>query len=275
MIKYFIVIYEKMVSRRKFLKFVGMSALVATGITTYSYFIEPNNITITTIKLKDLYLNVRIVHISDTHFATSVFNPDKVIDLIYKISPNYIFHTGDVITYLDGLNDAVKFTNELSEICKIYVVAGNHDHWSGLGSEGLKRKLETNKNINVLNNSSVREGDFWIIGVDDPYTYMDNINTALDCVYGKYPRILLAHSPQIIDKVVGKVDLIFSGHTHAGQVRLPLIGPLYLPLPHKYWKYDYGLFKVNKSYMFVTRGIGTSFFPIRFNCPPEIVIFDL
>ena len=260
-----------MVSRRTVIRFLTAAGVISI-LSLYPTYIETNNITIMKLKL-DLGLNLRIVHISDTHFASSLFNPNIVVDCIESLNPDVIFHTGDLITYMNGLNEAIDFMRRLSEIAEVFIVAGNHDHWSGLGSEGLKRRLKVFNHIHVLNNEALKYRGIWIIGVDDPYTDHDDISKALANVRGDGFKILLAHSPQIIGKANGKVDLILAGHTHGGQVRIPFYGPLWVPLPKKYKKYVYGLFQFERTVMFVTRGIGTSFFPIRFNCPPEICLW--
>ncbi|RLG62770.1 hypothetical protein DRN84_01040 [Candidatus Geothermarchaeota archaeon] len=263
-----------MVSRRSVLKaLVVLGGLTALGYV-YPRYIETNILTVTKLNL-DLGLGIRAVHISDTHFASSAYNPDSVVNLIKDLKPDVIFHTGDLITYLNGLETGLDFISKLSEIADVFIVAGNHDHWSGLGSDGLKNRFERIGNVYVLNNEAMEYHGLWVIGVDDPYTYQDDLSKALKHVSNNGRRILLAHSPQIIDKAVNRVDLILSGHTHGGQIRIPFMDPIWLPLPSKYRKYDYGLFEVEDTLMFVSRGIGTTFLPIRFNCPPEVVSINL
>ena len=109
----------------------------------------------------------------------------------------------------------------------------------------------------------------YLIGVDDPYTCRDNLGKAMP--KGDKGKILLAHFPQIIGKAKGRVDLILARHAHGGQVRLPLIGPIYLPLPREYLECDRGLFNIGGTAMYVSGGPGASF-PLRFMRPPEIVI---
>jgi hypothetical protein len=263
-----------MVSRRNMLK-----ALLSLGIVSgvgyvYSNRIETNLFTITRLNFR-VGLNYKIIHISDTHFDTSVYSIDSLISIIEEAEPDIIIHTGDLITTLKGYDTAIQFIERLKEIAMVYIVAGNHDHWSGWGSKGMKKDLEGLGNVYVLNNEGVKHDEIWIIGVDDPYTYHDNLSKAIEDVKGSGLKILLAHSPQIIGKVDNGIDIILSGHTHGGQIRIPFIGPLWLPLPYEYRKYDYGLFEFGRVRMFVTRGIGTTFFPLRFNCSPEVVIINL
>lgn len=134
----------------------------------------------------------------------------------------------------------------------------------------MKVHILLNENVAIYKNGS----PIYIAGVDDPYIGYDNVESALRKIREEDVVILLAHSPQIIDKCIGKVDLILSGHTHGGQVIIPFFGPLFVPLPYEYRKFTYGYFDFNRTKMFVSRGIGTSIFPIRFLCPPEIVIIE-
>ncbi len=89
------------------------------------------------------------------------------------------------------------------------------------------------------------------------------------------PKILLAHSPEIFRKVKGRdIDLVLVGHTHGGQINIPFITNLFLPLKYDK-KYKNGLFRVNSTYLYVNRGTGTTFLPIRFNSFPEIALIKV
>ncbi len=250
-------------SRRAFIGLAG-GFVAALAYPTVG---EPYTITVSELNL-EWFDDLKAVHISDTHFGSYWFNEQAALNTISQFSPDLIFHTGDLITYMSGLENALKFLERLSSIAPIFMVAGNHDHWSGLGSEGLKEEAISVGEVHVLNNEYVDLGPFIIAGVDDPYTYHDDPVKAIPKTDRRV--VLLAHSPQIVGKVV--TDLVLTGHTHGGQVRLPFIGPPYLPLPRAYRKYDQGLFIFEEGTMYVTRGLGMSFLPLRFMCPPEIVL---
>ncbi|WP_456473822.1 metallophosphoesterase [Candidatus Pyrohabitans sp.] len=258
-----------MLTRRRFIKVAASAAALSTG---YSLF-EARDVEVTPLEL-GLGLGVRAVHITDTHFSTSIFSSEKVAAAISELNPEMIFHTGDLLTYRRGLGEAVEFLEALRDIAPVYLVLGNHDHWSGIGAEGLKRVLGS-KGIVVLANEAVRSGDIVIAGVDDPYTGRDNLEKALGSAGDVAVKLLLAHSPQIIGGASSRVDVVLTGHTHGGQVRFPGIGALWVPLPRKYRRFEYGLFRVGRARMFVSRGIGTGYIPLRLNCPPEIVVVNL
>ena len=256
-----------MLSRRRFLKLAGFAALLGAGYPV----LEARAVRVTRVDI-DLGLGIKAVHITDTHFSTSVFDPEEVVAAIEGLRPGIIFHTGDLLTFRRGLEEAREFISALSEIAPVYLVPGNHDHWSGVGGKGLKKELGSG--ARVLLNEAVRIGDVVIAGVDDPYTGRANLERALSGAEGEV-RLLLAHSPQIIGEAAQRVELVLAGHTHGGQVRLPGVGALWLPLPREYWRFDYGLFSVGGARMFVSRGVGTGYLPVRLNCPPEIVLLSL
>lgn len=260
------------IKRRTFLIYSSLS-LVTFSMASIVYF-ETKEFTITNLKI-NLGLKKRIVQISDTHVDTSIYDMNLLVDLVKKLNPDLIVHTGDLLTRISGVHEVLNLLEKLSKITETFVVFGNHDIWSGLNrNEIFLKKLMKMENVYLLVNASLHHDGFWICGVNDPYTSNDNLKKTLENVDDS-KKILLSHSPQIIKSATGKVDLVLSGHTHGGQVVLPIIGAIWIPLPYEFWKYRYGLFKERDTYMFVSRGIGTSFVPIRFNCPPEIVCIDV
>jgi uncharacterized protein len=126
----------------------------------------------------------------------------------------------------------------------------------------------------LVNESAELEAGLWIVGVDDPASSMDDLSTALQGVPSGAPRVLLAHAPDIVDSIVDAPasDLILVGHTHGGQVNLPLFNGAWL---HQGASAEYvrGLYQVHGSPMYVNRGIGTTSVPIRIGSRPEITHF--
>jgi predicted MPP superfamily phosphohydrolase len=153
---------------------------------------------------------------------------------------------------------------------EFYTVLGNHDSW--YGKEQVTKAPESNT-IKILSNSNakIRVGQkaFYIAGVEDLTTGEPIVRKVLDGV--EQPGILLTHNPDIFLEIPDSVNLILAGHTHGGQVVLPLVRALIVPSKKKYAQ---GMIEENGRKMFVTRGIGTSIFPIRFNCKPEIVVIE-
>jgi len=143
----------------------------------------------------------------------------------------------------------------------------------------------TANGITMLTNASVpieRNGSrIWLAGVDDPLQGGPDPEVAIPVAIrnvANEPILLMCHAPDYADELLehpaGKaVDLMFSGHTHGGQVRLPLVGALSLPMMGL--KYVEGWFRIGSLQLYVNRGIGTVGLPFRLNCPPEITIFML
>lgn len=268
-----------------FRRTIVICATLIIILAVYSIIVEPNFMIKTNVislkfqKLPKAFDGYKIVQISDLHFG--IFHlpirNDLVINIISKIRPNLIVITGDLVSNIGSAKDAIRFIKRLTFISNVVIVFGNWDHISGFTS--YKETLQKLSKVFVLENSHIvvtkNDERIYIIGVDDPHLGFDNLTKALSKVPNQAFKILLAHSPQIIDKAKGKVDLILTGHTHGGQVVIPLIGPLFVPLPSKYRKYVAGLFEIQGTYLYVNRGIGTNILPIRFNCPPEITVIIL
>ncbi len=212
--------------------------------------------------------------VSDIHFTSSAWWPSlrSSIDELRSSKPDLIALTGDLVSSKEGWPGAVKYVEELLSIAPVFVVWGNHDHWHLEDLRSRREELER-AGAKVLVNECAKFEDVWVIGVDDPYTGHSDVSRALSSAESS-SKVLLAHSPQVIGEAKGKVDLILAGHTHGGQVVLPLVGPLFIPLPPRYRKYVSGLYRSGNTSLYVTRGLGTVFLPVRLNCPPEVTIIE-
>jgi predicted MPP superfamily phosphohydrolase len=113
-----------------------------------------------------------------------------------------------------------------------------------------------------------------MVGLDDLIMRRGNLARALRRVPDESCKILLVHEPDFADRAARcPIDLQLSGHTHGGQIRLPGIGPLLLPVLGR--KYPMGLYKVRDTWVYTNRGLGVTRPPLRFNCRPEITLFTL
>lgn len=220
---------------------------------------------------------VRIVQVTDLHFGLSLLTNayDAVIEAVKTAKPNVIAVTGDLVSKAEAAQQAVDFVAKLSSYASTYVVPGNWEYWSfGDGVNDFLKSLEGAGKVEVLVDRSVEVDGFSLLGVDDPYLGRSNLKKALREARGGV-KMLLAHSPQIIEEASGKVEVVLAGHTHGGQVRLPFIGPAFVPLPDRFKRYAAGLFKEGGTYLYVCRGVGMSFIPARFMCKPEVAVVDL
>lgn len=159
----------------------------------------------------------------------------------------------------------------------IFFVSGNHEwryHFH------IQEPL-INEGVHVLQNEaytySIGNSHIWIVGVNDPYTHRDDLSKATGRISDQAPKILLAHAPDILTKAAGDdIELVLVGHTHGGQIRLPLLGAIYVPGQALFPKYDYGEFQYKNTSMIINCGLGEStHFPFRFCSRPEIVLVKL
>ena len=244
------------------------------------YLIKVEKVEIEIDSLPFSFDKIKIVQISDLHLKKIGKRERKLLKKIEEISPDFIFITGDFIDWRSrNLNSLEGFWRELSfdREGKVFGIYGNHDHRNP-EFKILKEILKRNK-VRILDNESIslrRNNEFiYLLGVDDPHLGYDNIEKTTKDLEKKRVSILLAHSPEIFRKVKDKrINLVLTGHTHGGQIDIPFISNLILPLKYDK-KYKRGLFKEEGKFLYVNRGIGTTVMPVRFNALPEITLFIL
>ena len=157
-----------------------------------------------------------------------------------------------------------------------YSTLGNHDTYD---KAGVLQALRMN-GLNPLNNDHEAidlKGDrLWVAGLADAYFDIPNLTAAIPKRKPTESLVLLGHEPDFGDTVAqyAPVDLMLAGHTHGGQVRIPLMPPLFLPGMGV--KYVHGLFSLHRgTQLYVNRGLGTMHLPFRLNCPPELTLLTL
>lgn len=259
--------------------------IIVILIGIWGFFIEPNMIKVERISLgvKNLpssFQNIKILHLSDFHSKNFGGKEREILGLVAELKPDFIFITGDIIDWqTKDLESCQEFWKALSADYqgRIFGVYGNHEH-RNKNFRVLSEFLEGG-GIKILNNENIElkrnEDLIYLIGTDDPHLGYDNIEKAMEGVDENIPKILLAHSPEIFRKVKQKnIDLVLVGHTHGCQIDIPGLCNLILPLNYDK-QYKKGLFKENSTYLYVNRGIGETFIPVRFNSPPEITLLKL
>ena len=231
----------------------------------------------------------RIAQVSDLHNAEFGEGNSKLIQLLSQTEPDIIVLTGDLIDSRNtDIEIALAFAREAMKIAPVYYISGNHEARVS-EYEGLKMGL-AEAGVIVLENQKVeitREGEsITLMGIDDPsfqenYLFGDSEGVAKQAietllrVYDGY-TVLLSHRPELFELYVETgMDLVFSGHAHGGQFRLPFIGGLVAPNQGFFPKYDAGLFSEENTTMIVSRGVGNSIVPLRFNNRPEIIVVML
>ncbi|HHY41555.1 MAG TPA: metallophosphoesterase [Thermoanaerobacterales bacterium] len=282
-----------MIVKNKIIRKLCVTIGVVLAISTFCIW-ENNAITTTKIdyindKIPEEFDGYRIVHISDLHNKPFGRNQERLLKKISAVSPDIIVVTGDLIDRRKyDLETAMVFINGAVKIAPVYYVSGNHEAWSG-HYENISESL-INSGVQVLDDAktvlSKGQGEIEILGLSDPdfltYSYLDGTNTSKlrahlerlsdDSVF----QILLCHRPELFDIYVNQnIDLIFSGHAHGGQVRIPFVGGLVAPDQGLFPKYTSGAYTQNQSTMIVSRGLGNSVIPIRIFNRPEIVVVTL
>ncbi len=257
----------------------------------YAFGVEPNWLerTYYQVKLpcKGLASGVRILHLSDFHASSAVpFTLiESAVEMGLEAKPDVICLTGDFVTDAAPFDRAeyARILRRLSTAAPVFATLGNHDggSWSasigGFKDSSVIRGLLGASNVALLDNRSevvrVRDqsvrfagvGDLWSGGVDADLAFVD--------VRPEAPVILLAHNPDTKDMLRDRPwDLMLSGHTHGGQVVLPLVGERFVPVRDK--RFIAGLKHWDGRQVYITRGVG-SIRGVRVNCRPEVTVLDL
>ncbi|WP_208558966.1 metallophosphoesterase [Marinilactibacillus kalidii] len=261
-----------------------------------NYYLDIDEYAITIPRLHQSIKGKRIVQISDTHLKPR-YNRGFIENLIQKIKtqkPDMIVITGDLVQA--GLSDLTdvpirKLCEGLSAIAPTYMVTGNHDIQTA-DFKDLTDELDQS-NVRLLLDEAEwitfgeSEGGIVLMGLAERQANDESPKPILKYIeltaeMSKQPKILLAHRPEhfkeYLDDKTKAPSLTLSGHTHAGQMRIPFIGGAIAPGQGFFPKYDYGIFSDEQDQskrMIITRGIGNSSFPFRINNRPEIVVITL
>lgn len=270
------------------LSVAGLLSLMMLWTIWGNTALEISAYTVTADRLPEAFDGYRIAHISDLHNATFGKENSRLLELLRKTEPDIIAITGDL---LDSRNAdvaiALAFAEQAMAIAPCYYVPGNHE--SRVGEyERLKEGL-ISLGVTVLEGAKISldrgEERICVAGVSDPSFQTGYPDGEDEAVMNGMLRqlggnpgftILLSHRPELMN-VYAKygVDLVLSGHAHGGQFRLPFIGGLVAPNQGFFPEYDAGLYRENGTQMVVSRGIGKSIIPLRFNNRPEIVLIQL
>lgn len=281
------------ISRRHFLV---ASACAGAGLALYAGEVERHWLEITR---RDVLLpglsrsldGYRIAQLSDIHLDefTEPFFLHDAVNRINRMNPDAVFLTGDFVTHqflpeklaIDSGWQCARILTGL-RCTNRYAILGNHDIM--VGRAPMIEALTAN-GIKVLDNAYLPiergGGRFWLAGLDDPVVGHPNPDAAIPPSIRNLPGepvVLMCHAPDYSDTLLSipagqAVSFILSGHTHGGQIRLPLIGATILPTLGR--KYVEGSFRFGHMQLYVNRGLGTVGIPFRFDCPPEITLHTL
>lgn len=217
----------------------------------------------------------QIAQVSDLHNAEFGSDNQKLLVLLKASRPDLIAVTGDLLdSRRTDLDVAVDFLREAVNIAPVYYVPGNHESRIPESYVQLKAAMEA-LGVVILENESLffeKDGQsITVTGLLDP-----DFEVATPELTSEGFQLVLSHRPELFDRYVQQsFDLVLAGHAHGGQFRLPLIGGLFAPHQGFFPKYDSGIYTSGNTTMVVSRGLGNSLFPLRFNNQPELILITL
>jgi predicted MPP superfamily phosphohydrolase len=259
----------------------------AAGGTGYALALEPAWLVVEhiAVRVRDLpppLHGLTLAHLSDLHRGpyTSSGQIRAAVQKTNTLSPDLIVLTGDYV--FQSADYATSCSDELAALrapLGVYAIPGNHDHWTNIGTVTAQLSAA---GLTVLRNQSrlldVKGAALWVAGVDDVMEGHDDLQATLAAVPPGQPVLLLVHEPDFADEAARtghQILLQLSGHSHGGQIRLPLLGPPFLPPLGR--KYPAGLQAIRGAswQVYTSRGIGVISPPFRFNCRPEVALITL
>lgn len=246
--------------------------LIPALILVYSILFEPTQLELTSheVTIGNSGKSIVLAHLTDLHTSGLGTVEQKMIDAITKVKPDIIIITGDVATPNGTARGYEDVLSKLKAPLGVYFVQGNWEYWEPI--KELKSIFQKTGIVDLTNKSHQIKDDLWIVGLDDEYVGSPRTST-YKSIPEKQKIISMFHSPALFKAVKDKTDLAFAGHSHGGQIRIPFIGPIWTPTGTD--KYVAGWFEEEKAKMYVSRGIGNSILPIRFNCRPEIAFIKV
>lgn len=281
----------------------GFVSLIAVVVAYYAWRIEPYRLVfrkrvIEIRGLDPLAGAISVLHISDLHMRDGEQRKAAMLASLFDLHPDLVVITGDFVQTTGDVQFCGEALRGLKAKYGKIGVLGNHDHYrygwrtvfrrtarrpaarpSAANSPQDIRVALEDAGVSILANSHVRLNvhgqDIWVIGVDDPYNHLADLPEALKGVPLGAVKLLLAHSPDIIDQASkAEIELVLCGHTHGGQVLLPVVGAL-VTRTRKPLERPAGVISRNGTLTHISPGIGGGTLTLRFCCPPEATLLEL
>ena len=278
---------------KKVNRYIRMGIIITATIVLLGIFFiwQNNSITVSEYeysnpKIPSDFLGYKIVHISDLHNKMFGQDQSKLLGEVVSLRPDIIIITGDLVDRRKfDLEKAICFIDGAVKIAPIYFVSGNHEAWSGMYPEIKDRLLAAG--VTLLDDTFIEilkgDGSLKLFGFADPGFSNDGnrkieaSTETLDKLVSDWSeeedfKVLLTHRPELfVHYCDNNIELIFAGHAHGGQFRIPLIGAVFAPDQGFFPEYTSGSYTEVASTMFVSRGLGNSIIPIRIFNRPEII----
>jgi hypothetical protein len=274
--------------KRKILSFLLLICFVPLFLYANNHWLQTTSYEIVSERIPAPFDGLTIVQLSDLHDAAFGEKQMKLAEKVKKADPDVIFITGDLIdSNRYDLENSLDLVKQLVLMADVFYVTGNHE----VAANRLEEIQEALRalGVHVLANEArtlARNGERLVIaGVEDPlmkgqYAPEEVVKASLEETFsnitGSPYTILLSHRPEVFDVYAEKeMDLVFTGHAHGGQVRIPFIGGLIAPGQGWFPKYTAGMHERGMTTMVVNRGLGNSMIPFRIFNRPEMIVVTL
>ena len=248
------------ITRRKFLDLTALALPAAMGADSSAF--ETKTLRIT--KLDHGPGPCRLVHFSDFHYKGDAEYATEVVRTINALAPNFVCFTGDLVEEARFAPAAFEFIRQIK--APVYGIPGNHDFQSGVAHSDFEKAFgATDGGWLSCQTAILPEYDLELVGVGRGVQVFG--------VPQATRQILLMHFPQMANLLQRRFDLILAGHSHGGQIRLPLLGAMVLPRGVR--PYEHGYYETPGGPLYVNAGIGTYRIPFRWNCQPELTLITI
>ena len=264
-------------------------ATAGTALAAWATLVEPRRLRVREVRVEvpgwpDALADLRVALVSDLHAGAPHVDERRVarvVEAVNNSKPDVVALLGDYVDPEVALGDRVEpeaVAEQLGSLAAplgVFAVLGNHD-WLEDG-ERIRHALREQR-IEVLENDAASvdlAGEvLWVIGLADAITRTPDVSTPFSLVPQSAPLIVLTHNPDLFPELPERPLLALAGHTHGGQVNLPVARERVIPSIYGD-RYAGGLFRRGERVMYVSRGIGTSWLPIRFAAAPEVVMLTV
>lgn len=249
------------ITRRKFLGLTALALPAAMGADSSAF--ETTTLRVT--KLQHGPGQCRFVHFTDFHYKGDAEYAGEVVRTINELAPNFVCFTGDLVEEASFAPAAFEFIRQIK--APVYGIPGNHDYQSGVAFSDFTEAFAATGGGWLPDRTALLPGDdLELVGFGRRSVHAFTEPRAAR-------QILLMHYPQMANGLGRRFDLILAGHSHGGQIRLPLLGALVLPKGVR--PYEHGFYETPGGPLYVNAGIGTYRIPFRWNCQPELTLITI
>ncbi|MCR2822609.1 metallophosphoesterase [Lederbergia panacisoli] len=274
--------------KRKLMKLILFIAFVWAFLYINNNWLQTSEYEVKSERIPKAFDGISIVQISDLHDAAFGEKQLRLVTKVKKLNPDFVFITGDFIdSNRYNLQNSLDFVQQITPFTDVFYVTGNHEVAVNRIEEITKALEDAGVHVLMDETAEIEKAgqSILIAGVQDPLakaiappeeTIAESLDEILIDEQNDSFKLLLSHRPEVFDVYAIKdIDVVFTGHAHGGQVRIPGIGGLIAPGQGWFPKYTSGIHENGRTHMVVSRGLGNSIIPFRILNRPEIVVLNL